>query len=344
MAKIVFNMFEMIPSDKRIQLYYLPASYTTHVCNALNRDEKFLATFLHDSVYDLNSGIYFVCEREDNVVSKMKELVNSYLDGKRLKEDVINTLKDLINEEQLSTQLKRLEISSTSYVMQKLLTKKLIKVAKKLKSEEKILFLQKPGENIICENKNLNEHFCPDMFAVRKCYSVRFQHDIDSLGNNKIFLVANMSYKLFNDTILSQIIEVMRKNSIPIMELVGAYVTLQNKNKITGRIKEINEENGHFKVKISYYSHIERAENVFSADELKVNLTYSSSRNVIRKVCRDFDKLENMRRELNQRWSEAKLDEIKRGVADFLKPVIFSDFTVGSVRFNLSDNPYEVIL
>jgi DNA-binding transcriptional MerR regulator len=320
----------------------------------------------------LEAGTYIACFREikysdvNSIRKEIKEAIIKYVNERMPENNIWNTL--INNLESSKTKIESKELSSTSYVIPRLLNNTLRRIIPK----EFLCKKEKPGEEIaICLNvTRLGEYYqtinsirtekekeplfsfcefypelcydtqengCSQFFKVLKRMVLRFQQATDDY--TQIYLILHSYYSRESDLDLLKIIDYMNSKGLSLEFIKKVRVNYIKKGEYTKLCEIMSIDKNSLKLK--YDAHIENIDLNYLRNNqqtqekvtLRINPTYRSSREFIEKyLCKDFDK----HKELNDRNPEKYFKTLKNDL-EILRSIIGEKIYLSGVYFSIGN-------
>ncbi|MEM0083129.1 MAG: hypothetical protein QW102_01270 [Candidatus Nezhaarchaeales archaeon] len=323
--------------------------------------EGYVATPLVRSYKDLEPGVYVASFSKGAEMSRFVEELHNIFEQYRAERG---------RGGEVATGFRSIEsksISSTSYVVARLLNNAL----RKLASKKRIRVYQKPGENMsLClsyrdlkelwdkdpeidrdrrfedfcgKYPNLcgaNEDGCTRFFLVMKCFVPRFQHVESEIGREEIYLVMRSYYRRLSSLELQKIYRYLIEKGLDPNVLKGVKVNyrVDESSTLICDVKSVKTlANGGV---IAVLECDRETYEVGLSDDretgrISLNVSYGSSRKFVADyLCRDFDK----HRDLGKRFPFQFFNEIENDLK-MLKKVIGDDLSLSGVHFSISYKP-----
>ena len=375
----ITNLIRVVPNSEDIMIYRIPKSdvnppllakiineYSNNlVASALTFEYK-------EELETLEAGTYIACFREikysdvNNIREEIKEAIIKYVNERKTENNIWDALINNLESSKIKIESK--ELSSTSYVIPRLLNNTLRRIIPK----ELLCKKEKPGEEIaICLNvTRLSEYYqtissirnekekeplflfcesypklcydaqengCSQFFKVLKHMALRFQQAIDD--DMRIYLILHSYYSRESNLDLLKIIDYMNSKGLPLEFIKKVRVNYIKKGEYTKlcEIESIDKNS----LELKYDTHIEKIDlnylrnNQQSQEKLilRINPTYRTSREFIEKyLCKDFDK----HKELNDRNPEKYFKTLKNDL-EILRSIIGEKIYLSGVYFSIDN-------
>lgn len=376
----ITNLIRVDPNSENIMLYKIPKSdvnppLLTKIINKYS--ENLVASALtfeyKDELETLEAGTYIAYFREvkyrdvNNIRKEIKEAIIKYVNERKSENNVWDTFINNFDSSKIKIESK--ELSSTSYIIPRLLNNTLRRIIPK----ELLCKKEKPGEEIaICLNvTRLNEYYqtissirnekekeplflfcevypklcyeaqengCSQFFKVVKHMTLRFQQATDEY--TQIYLILHSYYSRESDLDLLKIIDYMNSMGLSLELIKDVRVNYIKKGEHTKlcKIESIDKNS----LELKYDTHTEKIDlnylrnNQQSQEKviLRINPTYRTSREFIEKyLCKDFDK----HKELNADRNPEKYFKTLKNDLEILKSIIGEKIYLSGVYFSIDN-------
>ena len=342
---IKLNWFKLTPSENEMKIWKLDTSNARinayMLVHIMNKDRKSFTAVLQSNDYlNFARGIYFVTPypREDEIKQKVIKLI--YQEETPILDESDGAE---VNDCPISSQ----STDSVSFISGRILQQRM---EQELSAEHKgFEFNTKIGTgNLIVVtipiphdvDPYIKSSDCREFFSVGKSLELLIQHDFDSNGDSRLYLVGRLHYRRNSNLELKRVIEYLTKNNIGLSELLGVLVNYRpvvGKGSLVCRIAAFKEGN----VILKDSNNVESIEKEFSLIDL--NQTFEKTRNFIeRNLCEKFGDGEKWTRGKNKIWPIDSLENIQNAVEKEFRPIIENGMREFEVSYSIDSIPMKV--